>query len=142
MAVEAYADECDHFCLLLIGVRVVFPQVWHVVVMWGSLCWLMRVVELYPGISGVLHCLQMLCLMWGGSFVLVLCAILRSSVVYLRACVGSVFTVFWASWWSRCILCCGMLGFMGFSFVVFGGWKVYKTIVCYLVRVSGVGQPG
>jgi hypothetical protein len=63
------------------GVRVVFPHVWHVVVMWGSLRWLMRVVELYPGICGVPHFLQMVCFMCGGVLVLVFWAIFLSSCV-------------------------------------------------------------
>ena len=79
MAVYSDADECDHFCFLLMGLRLMFPQVWHVVVMWGSLVWRMRVVELYPGMSGVLHFLQMPVRMCCGILVRVLWAILLRS---------------------------------------------------------------
>ena len=79
MAVYSYADERDHFCFLFIGLRVMFPQLWHVVAMWGSRVCLMRVVELYPGTKGVLHFLQMPWRMCWGILVLVLWAILLRS---------------------------------------------------------------
>lgn len=79
MAVYSDADECDHFCFLLMGLRAMFPQVWHVVVMWGSLFCLIRVVELYPGMRGVLHFLQMPFRISCGILVLVRWAILLRS---------------------------------------------------------------
>jgi len=106
VAVDAYADEGYHFVFLLRGLRVVFLHVWHVVVMWGSLCWLILVVELYPGMRGVLHFLQMPCFMWGGIFVLVRCAIRLRSAVYLFACSGSVLIVSCASRYRVSIRCC------------------------------------
>ena len=98
MAVDAYADECYHGFFLLRGLRVMFLHVWHVVVMWGSLFWLILVVELYPEMRGVLHFLQMPWRMWGGIFVLVLWAMRLRSVVYFRASGGSVCMVSCASW--------------------------------------------
>ena len=85
-----------------------FPQVWHVVEMWGSLRWLILVVELYPDMRGVLHFLQMPWRMWVGIFVLVLCAILLRSAVYLLACSGSVWMFSCASLYRVSILCCGI----------------------------------
>ena len=110
-----------------------FWQLWHVVAVWGSRFWRVRVWLLYPGMRGVSHFLQVPRRMSVGRWVLVRWAMRFMSWMYLLAWAGS-FLMVSRAWLYRILMRCWAILrvfrlIVGSAFGLLGSGRVYKTIL-------------